>query len=78
MARNWFPEERQRQADLCRAQKPWENSTGPRTDAGKAACKNNAYKHGFHSGDMREVRRLLRAQRDFVRAVMAGLGTGGG
>lgn len=70
MARNWFPEERQRQAELIREHRPWEKSTGPRTPEGKQAVKNNGLKHGFRSEDIREVRRLLRAQRDYVRAVL--------
>lgn len=69
MARNWFPEERAKQAELIRRHKPWEKSTGPRTAEGKQAVKNNGYKHGWRSEDIREVYRLLRALRQNVRAI---------
>lgn len=39
----WTPERRARQAQLIRTTKPWEKSTGPRTDAGKAISSRNAY-----------------------------------
>ncbi|MDB5842367.1 MAG: hypothetical protein JWQ23_4319, partial [Herminiimonas sp.] len=35
--RQWTPEERERQSVLIRQWKPWERSTGPITDAGKAS-----------------------------------------
>ncbi len=39
----WTPERRARQAELIRKTKPWEKSTGPRTEAGKAISSRNAY-----------------------------------
>lgn len=71
MARNWFPEERQRQAELIRQHRPWEKSTGPRTEEDKQAVRHNGMTHGWRSEDIREVRRLLRAQREYVRALLA-------
>lgn len=47
----WTPERRARQAELITAAKPWEKSTGPRTEAGKAKSSRNAY-----AGD--EIHRL--------------------
>lgn len=38
----WTPERRARQAEIIRATKPWENATGPITEAGKAASSRNA------------------------------------
>ena len=37
MANGWTLERRARQAELIRQWRPWEKSTGPRTDAGKEA-----------------------------------------
>jgi hypothetical protein len=38
----WTPERRARHADKIREWKPWEQSTGPRTSAGKAVSSRNA------------------------------------
>ena len=43
-ARNWTPEQRKQQAEKIRNWCPWEKSTGPRTDEGKAASSRNAWK----------------------------------
>jgi len=59
----WTLERRQRQAALIRSWKPYERSTGPKSEAGKAAVARNAQKHGLRSAEgvkaMREARRLL-------------------
>lgn len=67
MANGWTTERRARQALLIRTWRPWEKSTGPRTDEGKARASRNAFK----GGQWREVRELtkvlnamLREQRD--------------
>ena len=39
----WTPERRARQAEIIRRTKPWEKSTGPKTEAGKASSSRNAY-----------------------------------
>lgn len=39
----WTAERRSRQAEMIRLTKPWEKSTGPRTEAGKAKVSRNAY-----------------------------------
>jgi hypothetical protein len=38
----WTPERRARQSEIIRQTKPWEHSTGPRTEAGKARSSRNA------------------------------------
>lgn len=67
MANGWTPERRARQAEAIRRWKPWEQSTGPRTDEGKARAKMNGYRGG-HWRELREfstaMNALLRAQRD--------------
>ena len=46
MANGWSPERRARQAKLIHQWRPWEKSTGPRTQAGKEVVSRNAYKGG--------------------------------
>lgn len=70
MARNWTPEERRKQSEAVQNWKPWKQSTGPKTESGKLAVCKNSYTHGFRSADMQELRRVLRLQRDYVRAVL--------
>ena len=62
MANGWTPERRARQAKLIRQWRPWEHSTGPRTDAGKAVVSQNAYKGGLWLL-LRKLASALRAQR---------------
>jgi hypothetical protein len=40
----WTPERRAHQAALIRAWKPWEKSTGPKTEEGKAIVSKNHLK----------------------------------
>ena len=40
----WTPERRQRQREAIKRWKPWEKSTGPRTEAGKLRSSRNAAK----------------------------------
>ncbi len=54
MANGWTPERRARQAEAIRRWKPWEKSTGPKTDEGKAASASN----------------FLKAPRTHVRSLM--------
>lgn len=65
MANGWTPERKARQAELIRRWRPWEQSTGPRTDEGKAKASANAYKGGKRPM-FRELARVLREQ-DRVR-----------
>ena len=61
MANGWTPERRARQAELIRKWRPWEKSTGPKTEAGKTAVSQNAYKGGTWRM-LRELSRALREQ----------------
>ena len=68
MANGWTPERRARQAELIRTWKPWQQSTGPRSEQGKAAASRNAWKGG-HREMLRELARALNEQRrDLERA----------
>jgi hypothetical protein len=57
--KGWSPERRVRQAVLIRNWAPWRRSTGPKTEAGKARCSQNALKHGFRSrATIREYQKI--------------------
>jgi len=58
------PEHRKHRAELIRQWKPWEQSTGPKTEAGKVASAGNARKHGMRSQKSLVEMRLVR---DFLR-----------
>jgi hypothetical protein len=66
MANGWTPERRARQAELIRSWRPWEHSTGPKSDAGKSASSRNADKDSLRV-KLRmwrvEVNAILKAQR---------------
>ncbi len=73
--RAWPAKRRAMQAKNCRKTQPWEHTTGPRTAAGKEAVKNNALKHGLRTAEITELRRLLRVQKAFIRAVTLSTGS---
>lgn len=60
MANGWIPERRAKQAKLIRQWRPWEKSSGPKTEAGKAKVARNAGK----GGDWRMLRDLARTLRE--------------
>lgn len=59
MANGWTPERRARAAEQIRTWRPWEKSTGPRTDEGKATSSANALKHGARSAEAIECARRI-------------------
>jgi len=68
MANGWTPERRARQAEMIRTWKPWEKSTGPRTDEGKARTAHNGFKGG-HWLMLRGLASALRAQHEALSEV---------
>ncbi|MGZ9097931.1 MAG: hypothetical protein ACXW30_06510 [Micavibrio sp.] len=66
MPRKWTPEQRAAQAARIRALKPWEKSTGPVTKSGKKRSSQNALKHGNNKTLIRNTRKALRLQREFL------------
>lgn len=62
----WTPERRAKQAEIIRRIKPWENSTGPRTDEGKAASSQNA--RSLTEADL-WMRAALRRNRIILRSL---------
>ena len=63
MVSSWTPERRAQQAEAIRRWKPWEQSTGPRSEAGKARTSRNADK----GGQWRMLRELSREVNDLIR-----------
>jgi hypothetical protein len=55
------PEHRRLRAELIRKWRPWEQSTGPKTPAGRAKVSRNAFK-GAWRGVLRDLSRALRDQ----------------
>lgn len=72
MSSGWTLERRQRQAELVRSWKPWEQSTGPITREGKAAVSRNAWQGG-HRAQLRELSKLVNAEAQASRAFVKGL-----
>lgn len=67
-ARTWTAEQRQRQAEVIQQWKPWERSTGPRSDEGKAKVSINAYKGGKWRtlrAAIKSLNQALRQQNDW-------------
>ena len=73
--RPWPPQRRAAQAARIRVNRPWDHTTGPRTDAGKAAVAGNAFRHGLRAAETielhRTLRRVLTHQKAFVKAALA-------
>ena len=69
----WSPERRARQAQLIRRWAPWRRSTGPKTEAGKARCAQNALRHGFRSrartNELQRIRYALRLAAENIKAL---------
>ena len=66
----WTKERRRKQAERCRANKPWQQSTGPKTIIGKTITSQNATKHGLRSQDGLKFRRLMHTQRQLVNQII--------
>jgi hypothetical protein len=58
----WTEEARAKQAEIARNRKMWEQSTGPKTDAGKDRSKWNAYKHGCTSERALMLHKIMKMQ----------------
>ena len=62
MANGWTLERRARQAERIRNWRPWERSSGPKSEAGKAVVASNAWKGGTREV-LRELSRALSEKR---------------
>ena len=59
MANGWTPERRAKQSAMMMKLKPWEKSTGPKTETGKQSSSKNSFKHGGSCAGVRELHKLL-------------------
>lgn len=66
----WTLERRKRQSEMIRQWRPWEKSTGPRTEKGKQASARRGYKGGFRTM-LQELRQALRDQRQEMKSIKA-------
>lgn len=71
MGNGWTQERRDKQAERIRQSKPWEKSTGPRTEEGKAASSQNALVHGERSADAIAARKQFNDVMRSSRAIIA-------
>ncbi len=69
MAR-WNKVARQKQSQLIRQWKPWQKSTGAKTEEGKTTSKMNAYKHGGRCADVRELHATMMAQKKALNDIV--------
>jgi hypothetical protein len=63
----WTVARRSKQARAIHRWRPWEKSTGPRTQTGKSRVSQNAYRGGARQSlraSVRELNNLLRRKRD--------------
>jgi len=67
MARGWTPERRAKMRAAIHRWRPWEKSTGPKTEVGKAKVAGNAFKHGHRSA-------AAQAESKAIRKMLAELG----
>ena len=72
MANGWTPERRARQAALIKTWRPWEKSTGPRTQEGKAVVAGNAHKGG-HRQKLRTFQKALNRELQTMRKLLDAL-----
>jgi len=65
-ARKWTLVQRLRQSEAIRRWKPWESSTGAKTEKGKAISSKKATKTGdsvYVRGLIKQMNRILKEQR---------------
>jgi hypothetical protein len=70
MTHGWTPERRAKQAQRIREWKPWEQSTGPITEAGKAIAARNA-DQGLGTSEMRALQSIVNQELRSGRRVIA-------
>jgi hypothetical protein len=65
MANGWTWERRRRQGERIRIWKPWERSTGPRTQSGRDRFSQNAFKGGTRVV-LRALAKALRGETELL------------
>ena len=62
-ARTWTQEQRRQQAEAIKRWKPWEQSTGPKSEPGKALVARN----GWKGGEWRKLREMFKTLNQTMR-----------
>jgi len=65
--KGWTPQQREKQAEICRKTRPSAHATGAKTAEGKQKSAQNARKHGGFSRDIKRLESLIRKQRKVLR-----------
>ena len=68
----WTSERRKKQSESIRNWRPWDFSTGAKTEEGKRRCARNAYKGGLWLVDrnmQKQINVVLRAQRESLETI---------
>ena len=66
-ARKWTPEQRALQAQKIQQWKPWQLSTGPKSEQGKAASSRNALLHGLRSAEQQDLCQAIARAMDLLK-----------
>ena len=69
----WTPERRKKQSESIRNWRPWDYSTGAKTEEGKRRSARNAYRGGLWLADrnmQKQINATLRAQKELLNRVM--------
>jgi hypothetical protein len=61
MPRLWNNDERTEQSMLTMKRQPWQHSSGPKSEGGKARVRKNSMKTGYYSKFHRESRKVKRS-----------------
>jgi len=68
-ARKWTLEQRLKQSEAIRRWRPWEVSTGAKTEQGKTISSKNAIKTGdsaYVRELIKQINQLIREQKDLI------------
>ena len=68
-ARKWTKEQRLRQSEAIRQWKPWESSTGAKTEQGKTISSKNATKtvdSAYVRELIKQMKRLMKEQKKLI------------
>ena len=68
--RQWTLEQRLKQSQAIQHQRPWERSTGPKTDYGKMISSMNAYTHGARCAEIRNAERQLTEWKNLLNQII--------
>ncbi|HEY8751417.1 MAG TPA: hypothetical protein VIM11_25785 [Tepidisphaeraceae bacterium] len=66
--RRWGPEDKLRLRQQCLERRPWEHSTGPKTEEGKYRARANGWNHAANPKSARQLHAGLLDVRDLIAA----------